>query len=494
VKMQSNMQNILAVNPGITSVVIPETITVHLGRPDEPAENVTVSFLDYIKNVASSELYPTWPESALRANIHAIVSIAMNRVYTEWYRSRGYNFDITNSTQFDQSFVYKRGIFDNISSITDEIFDEYIAREVRVEPLFAEYCDGRVSQCNGMYQWGTVDLAEEGYTPFEILQYYYGADINIVKDAPVGNIETTYPGTPLKLGDSGINVYLAQLQLNNISTNYPAIPKIYPVDGVYSPLMESAVKTFQSTFNLPSTGIIDKGTWYKIKNVYVAVRKLAELISRGVLLSEIPSGEIEAGIVVPRVQIVQYYLNVLSTYYNTIPAVDITGVLDPLTRNSIIEFQKTMGLPTTGIIDDETWNLINKIMLGIFITLPPTYVSLPRIGYPNIVYKRGSEGPGVVVVQEYLAYISSVIPSITYVPYNLVDGVFGPITESAVIAFQKEFGLTPDGIVDEETWNKIIDVYLNLRYGEERLAGQYPGIELGGDYIWANNLIYKNYR
>lgn len=476
--IQPYIQNIPTETPRFTTVVIPETITVHLGRPDEPAENVTVSFLDYVKNVASSELYPTWPESALRANIHAIVSIALNRVYTEWYRSRGYNFDITNSTQFDQSYVHNRGVFDNISQISNEIFDEYITRNVQVEPLFAEYCDGRESQCNGMYQWGTVDLANEGYNPYEILQYYYGNDITIVTGAPVGISEETYPGTPLKIGDSGLNVYIAQLRLNNISANYPAIPKIYPVDGVYSPLTESAVKTFQSTFNLPPTGIIDKGTWYKIKNVYVAVRKLAELISKGVLLSEIPSGDIEAGIVVPRVQIVQYYLNVLSVFYDTIPAVDITGILDPLTRNSIIEFQKTMGLPITGIIDDATWNLMNNIMLAIFITLPPTFVSLPRIRYPNIVYQRNSVGPGVVVIQEYLAYISSVIPNVTYVPYNLIDGVFGPITESAVITFQNEFGLIPDGIMDEETWNIMVDVYRNLKFGEERLIGQFPGVNL----------------
>ena len=476
---QFNIQK-LSVIPGITVVYIPETITVHLGAPNEVAENVTVNFIDYIKNVASSELYPTWPEEALRANIHAIVSIAMNRIFTEWYRSRGYNFDITNSTQYDQSYVHNRGIFENISQITDEIFDEYIARNVQVEPLFAEYCDGLVSQCNGMSQWGSVDLADQGYTPFEILQYYYGNDITIVTDAPVENLEVTYPGTPLKLGDSGIYVYLAQLRLNNISTNYPAIPKIYPVDGVFSPLMESAVKIFQSTFNLPSTGIIDKGTWYKIKYVYVAVRKLAELISKGVFLSEIPSGDIETGIVVPRVQIVQYYLNILSAFYRSIPAVDITGVLDPQTRTSIIEFQKTMGLPTTGIIDNETWKSITNIILGILKTLPPTIVSLPRLTWVNIVYKRGSEGPGVVIIQEYLAYISSVIPNITYVPFNLIDGVFGPITESAVITFQNEFGLVPDGIVDEETWNKMIDVYLDLRYGEERLTGQYSGVELGG--------------
>lgn len=449
--------------PGFTNVVIPETITVHLGPPDEPAENVTVDFIDYIKNVASSELYPTWPENALRANIYAIVSIALNRIFTEWYRSRGYDFDITNTTQFDQSFVLNRGIFDNISQITDEIFNDYIVRGTRIEPLFARYCDGRVSQCDGMYQWGSVDLANIGYTPLEILQYYYGNDISIVSGATVGNIETTYPGTPLKLGDSSIYVYIAQLELNNISTNYPAIPKIYPVDGVFSPLMESAVKAFQTTFNLPPTGVIDEGTWYKIKNIYVAIRKLAELSSKGMFISEIPSGDIESGLVVPRVQLVQYYLNILSTYYNTIPTVTINGILGPSTRNSIIAFQRALGLPITGIIDNRTWTTINNTILGILITLPPNLLSLPRLIYPGIVYKRGDEGPGVVVIQEYLAYISSNIPSITYVPYNLIDGVFGPITESAVITFQQYYGLEPNGIVDKATYDKIAEVYTSLK-------------------------------
>ena len=251
--------------PTTSFVTIPETITVHLGSPDEVAENVTVPFIEYIRNVASSELYPTWPENALRANINAIVSIALNRVYTEWYRSRGYNFDITNSTQFYQAFVYKGEIYDNIAKFVNETFDDYIVRQTRVEPLFAQYCDGRVSQCEGMYQWGSVDLAEQGYTPFEILQYYYGNDIEIITNAPVGTVEETYPGTPLKLGDSGTIIYQLQLVLNDISVNYPAIPKIIPVDGIFSPNMESAVKAFQTVFNLPPTGVIDKGTWDRIK-------------------------------------------------------------------------------------------------------------------------------------------------------------------------------------------------------------------------------------
>ncbi len=179
---------------------IPETITVHLGLPDQPAENVTVNFSDYIKNVASSEIYPTWPESAIRANIYAQISYALNRVYTEWYRSKGYDFDITNTTQYDQYFVKDREVFKNISRIVDEIFNNYVVREGSVSPLFTAYCNGTTSRCDGLSQWGTVTLAEQGYTPLEILQFYYGDDIAIIENAPIRPNVESYPGFPLKLG------------------------------------------------------------------------------------------------------------------------------------------------------------------------------------------------------------------------------------------------------------------------------------------------------
>ena len=212
---------------------IPETITVHLGPPDSDAENVTVSFADYIKNVASSEIYPTWPENALRANIYAQISYALNRVYTEYYRSRGYDFDITNSTAFDQSFVRNRDIFESVSRIVDEIFNDYIRRQGFIEPLFAAFCDGREVTCDGLSQWGSVTLANQGRTPYEILTNYYGNDIDIVQDAPIQNITESYPGEVLELGSSGQEVRTIQVQLNRISRDYPSIPKIPEIDGVF---------------------------------------------------------------------------------------------------------------------------------------------------------------------------------------------------------------------------------------------------------------------
>ncbi len=446
-------------------VIVPSYITVHLGNPDDEAENVTVPFIDYIKNVASSELYPTWPENALRANIHAIVSIALNRVFTEWYRSKGYDFDITNSTQFDQSYIQNRGIFEPISNITDEIFNQYIVREGQVQPLFAQFCDGRTSQCDGLYQWGSVDLAESGYTPLEILRYYYGDDIDIVTDAPVGSVEPTYPGKPLKLGDSSLDVLRMQLFLNRIRANYPAIPEIFPLDGYYNENTEAAVRAFQKAFNFPETGIIDRATWYGINYIYGAVTKLSELTSEGILLSQledISSKVYLEGDVRPGVEIIQYGLDVLSLYYPTIPEVAITGIFDSQTRNAIIEFQKVMDLPVTGNITFETYQILYDNVFGILDTLPPEAIYLPYLRWTGITYDLGHESPVVYLLQEMLSYISLII---TAIPSVKPSGIYNEATVKAVRALQNMEGIEPTGAVDEETWYKIIELYRRQRFG-----------------------------
>lgn len=451
----------------ITEIVtIPNSITVHLGAPDEVAENVTLPFIEYIKNVGSSELYPTWPEDALRANIHAIVSVALNRIYTEWYRSRGYNFDITNSTQYDMAFVPNRGIFDTISVIVDEIFNQYIVRGDQIQPLFAQFCDGRVTQCDGLEQWGSVDLANEGYTPIEILRYYYGEDINIVTGALAGDIEASYPGEPLKRGDSSFDVLEMQLYLDRIRVNYPAIPKIDQINGYFDESTEEAVRVFQSVFNLPATGIIDKSTWYAIRYIFNAVTKLAELEAQGLLLSQIQKliGNIYLeGDVRPRVVTIQYALNVLSAYYLNIHEVPITGYFDEQTRNAVIEFQKALNLEPTGLVDSETFNAMIASVLGILDTLPPEAVYLPRFPWPGIVYNIGDEGPSIYILQEMLSYISLVIPTIPFIEPN---GVFDEATQEAVKAFQSMEGLEPTGIINEQTWNSIVNIYRQQRFGE----------------------------
>ena len=299
--------------PETLTPVIPQNITVHLGPPSSSAENVTVNFVDYIKNVASSEIYPTWPEEALRANIYAIISFALNRIYTEWYPSRGYDFDITNSTAFDQAFVPNREVFQNISLIVDEIFNNYVVRQGEVQPLFTQFCNGTTSQCAGLSQWGTVDLAESGLTAYEILQSYYGPNIGIVENAPIAEIEESYPGVPLRLGDSGNNVKIIQTELNRISQNYPAIPKIAEENGVFGVDTQAAVRKFQEVFGLDPTGEVDKSTWYKIKRYYVGVKNLSDLVGEGVSISEaqVPfPTQLREGSQGIGVRTIQYYLNI----------------------------------------------------------------------------------------------------------------------------------------------------------------------------------------
>ena len=260
---------------------IPKTVTVHLGSPSSNAQNVTVSFPDYVKNVASSEIYPTWDESALRANILAITSFALNRVYTEFYRSRGYPFDITSSTAYDQAFVNGRNFFGNVDTLVDELFDDYIRRQNFVEPLAAKFCNGTTVTCEGLSQWGSQNLATQGYNSFDILRYYYGNNIELVQNAPIRGITNSYPGQPLRVGSSGPYVLVLQTELNRIAQNYPASPKVNPVDGIFGSRTDASVRRFQEIFNLTPDGIVGPATWYELVRLYVGVNSLAELRSQG---------------------------------------------------------------------------------------------------------------------------------------------------------------------------------------------------------------------
>jgi len=339
---------------------IPETITVHLGQPDEDAENVTVSFTDYLKNVASSEIYPTWGESALRANILAITSFALNRVYTEYYRSRGYDFDITNSTAIDQSFINGRSYFENISRLVDELFDSYIRRPGFVEPLAAKFCNGTTSVCNGLSQWGSEALSAQGYDSLSILRYYYGDDIEIVNDAPIQGISESYPGTPLQIGSTGPFVTVVQASLNRIGQNYPAIPKIDPVDGIFGSETQAAVQAFQQIFSLRPDGIVGRATWYQLIRIYVAVIKLNELQSQGQQQFTIGSypQDLSLGDRGEYVTQLQYMLEILSRFISSIPPLTQTGTYDTATRDAVKAFQQTFSLPATGAVNKQTWDTI----------------------------------------------------------------------------------------------------------------------------------------
>ena len=458
---------------------IPEFVTVHLGPPQSDAENVTVPFVDYISNVASSEIYPTWPESAIRANIYAQISFVLNRIYTQFYRSRGYDFDITNSTGIDQSFVNGRDIFDNVYQIVSEIFNDYLSRRGSVEPLFAQYCDGIEVTCNGLSQWGSVDLANQGFTPYEILTYYYGDDIDIVMNAPVQNITLSAPETPLRLGSAGDAVRALQIRLNRISDNYPSIPKIAIPDGVFSFDTEEAVRKFQEIFSLTPDGIVGKATWYRTQFIYNAVKRLNELDSEGISLEEVTKqfgDSLSLGDRGNQVANLQYFINYLSAFYDTVPEVSIDGIFGEGTANAVRAIQRTFDLDVTGVVDLDTWETIYRTYLGFVSTIPLQYVEGNVVPYPGIPLRLGSSSDSVTLLQEYLHYIARVYTEIPTLP---VTGYFGTQTQNAVLTSQRLFGIEPTGTVAAVTWLAITTLYSDIFNGSRLGEGQYPGFEVG---------------
>ena len=351
----------------IVTPYVPQYITVHLGSPSSNAANVTVSFPDYVKNVASSEIYPTWDESALRANIFAIVSFALNRIYTEFYRSRGYDFDITNNTAFDQAFVNGRSFFSSVSVLVDELFNDYLRRPGFVEPLAAKFCNGTTVTCEGLSQWGSQNLAQQGYSDTQILRSYYG-NVEIVSNAPIRGIVSSYPGTPLRLGSTGPSVVVLQVSLNRIARNYPAIPKIPANDGIFGSRTEAAVRAFQEIFNLTPDGIVGPATWYRIVRIYTAVTALSELRSQGQQFYSInwsPPTVLQVGNTGEKVRLLQYMLSVLSEYIPSIPSLSVDGIYGPATRSAVLAFQRRAGLPETGTVGQTTWDMIYDQYSGI---------------------------------------------------------------------------------------------------------------------------------
>lgn len=457
---------------------IPENITVHLGPPNSNAQNVTIPFADYIANVASSEIYPTWPESAIRANIYAQISYTLNRIYTEYYRARGYDFDITNSTSVDQSFVYGRDIFENINQIVSDIFTDYIRRQGAIEPLFAAYCDGIRVQCDGLSQWGSVTLAEQGQNPYDILTYYYGDNIDIVTDAPVMGITASVPDRPLELGSAGGDVRQVQVRLNRIARNFPSIPKIAVVDGLFSYDTESAVKAFQEIFSLTPDGIVGRATWYKIQQIYASVKRLSELNSEGITQDEITDvyyefpnyGDTGVGVLN-----LQYYIDYLSRFYSTIPPVEMDGVFGDTTRDAVLALQRTFGLTEDGIVGYDTWYTMLDAYDGILDQLAGSFTEGDIIPFPGVILRLGVESDTVALMQRYLNRIAEAYPSI---PTVNPTGYFGNMTEDAVTAFQRNFGLPENGIVDAATWDEIMNVYSDLQNPSPR-EGQFPGFDLG---------------
>ncbi len=438
---------------------IPETITVHLGLPDQPAENITVPFPDYIKNVASSEIYPTWPEAAIQANIYAQISYALNRVYNEFYRSQGYDFDITNTTQYDQKFIKGRDIYENISQIVDEIFNNYVVQQGRVDPFFTAYCNGTTTVCAGLSQWGTVALAEQGLTPYQILQEFYGPNIGILENAPISANVASYPGVPLRLGDAGNDVKTIQLQLNRIADNYPAIPKIETPNGVFDIATENAVQEFQRIFNLTPDGIVGKATWYQLKYIYNGVKRLNELTSEGLTLEEVTRPfpavlkEGDEGI---DVRSLQYYLDVIAYFTDAVPDIAQDGYFGPATTAAVKAFQTLAGLPADGIVGRQTWQRIQQAYQMILNTLPAGINENNAGIYPGYFLSLGMENQDVRNLQTYLRGIADYTGAI---PPIEITGIFDEPTRDVVAALQAQNGFPANGNVGPATWNLIRRLY-----------------------------------
>ena len=375
----------------LDKVIIPKNITVHLGKPAASARNVTVSFRDYIANVASSEVYPTWPEQALRANIHCQISLALNRIYTEWYPSKGYTFNITNSTSYDQYYVHGRTVFEVMVRITDDIFNTYLRKRGTVNPYYSEYCDGKSVTCPGLKQWGTVTLANNGRSALQILRYYYGSDIEIVRTSNIQSIPQSYPGSPLRQGDIGTAVFTLQRQLNRITKDYPFLGKL-TVDGVFGSRMAATVRAFQKQFNLTADGVVGRQTWYKISYIYVSVKDLAELTSEGETSNGTLSDGTWGGTVLrtgstgSAVEQLQFWLNTLAQYDSAIHSVTVDGVFGSGTAAAVRAFQRKYGLTVDGVVGRTTWTEVYDQFRSI-----QSDNGTPN-AYPGTALREGSSG------------------------------------------------------------------------------------------------------
>ncbi|MDU1412618.1 MAG: peptidoglycan-binding protein [Clostridium sp.] len=485
----------------LREVYIPEYITVHLGAPSAWAQNVTVRFVDYIKNVASHEIYPTWPEQSLRANIYAQITFALNRVYTEWYVSRGYSFQITNSTAYDQYFVNGGNVFENVSKIVDSIFNEYFSIVNSNAPYFTQYCNGTTAKCNGLSQWGTVDLANNGKTALQILQYYYGND-KILKRTPIiAGLVESYPGVAIRRTNRNSNVTIIQQQLNRISQNYPAIPKLIPVDGIFGPNTEASVKVFQRVFNLVQDGIVGRATWYKLSAIYTAVKRLGELdqeVEQNIIVEDLngnlngdyqleslkygsncsyvdleeiysvedltryPGYVLKKNFVNKDVRRLKTMLAKISSLYEEIPEVNVDRDFDEKTKNAVIKFQKTFGLSQTGDVDINTWRNIVFVYLSLD---SGRNINTSDILFPfPFELKLGDNNGYVAVLKEYMNVLARNGYNIRILP---IDNIFDSATERNVKNLQKVFDLRKTGVVDKVTWNKIASTYNDFFTGRK---------------------------
>ncbi|MCL2376538.1 MAG: peptidoglycan-binding protein [Defluviitaleaceae bacterium] len=453
-------------------VVIPNFVTVHLGRWENQAPNVRVPFIDYIKNVASHEIFDTWPEQTIIANVYCIVSLTLNRVFTEFYRKRGQNFDITATTHMDQKYTHHGTIGARISAIVDRIFNNYLAIVGHLEPFLALYNDGVAANFPGrLSQWGSFfDGRDRGMNAWQIIRKYYPQNLELRQcDHFSGPLES-WPGAPLSQGSQGEAVRTLQRYLNRVLGRYTNVI-INPVDGVFGPSTRSSVIMFQQIYNLPATGVVDRATWYQIGRIYGIEKALWEMNSEGIRIgigTTPPTVVIREGATGARVTELQFLLDFIGMYYEEIPFVAETSRFDRLTTDGVRAFQRLFGLTVDGVVGPNTWRRLYEVYWGIVdnaptpppTPAPPNPPNMPP--YPGTVLRIWSSGEDVRTMQQALNRIHEAVPGIPRVPE---DGVFGELTREAVLAFQRIFGLSVDGAVGPITWDRIMREFLNLQPG-----------------------------
>lgn len=397
----------------------------------------------------------SWPEEALRANIIAQVSLALNRIWTEWYPSRGYSFNITGSPGYDQAYVNGRTVFAVMERLTAELFNTFVQRSGDAEPYFTEYCDGKTVTCPGMKQWGTVDRAREGLNALQILRYYYGNRVQLVTTNNIAAIPSSYPGSPLRRGSTGTHVRILQKQLSRIAKDYPSFGKP-AATGTFDEATENSVKKFQKQFGLTADGIVGKATWYKISYIYVSVKDLAELTSEGETAEGIQSAGGWPGTVLRRgstgssVEQVQFWLSDLAQFDSSLVRVSVDGSYGPATERAVRAFQQKQNLTADGVVGQTTWNALYAAWVD-------AQSDLGGTAWPGTALRRGDTGMEVRLVQFWLRLAADNYSALRTVT---VDGSYGAATVSAVTAFQSLFGLTADGVVGRSTWNKLKEVGL----------------------------------
>ena len=436
---------------------IPSEIIVHLGEPDESAKNISIPFDEYIKNVASGEIYPNWPIDAIKANVLAQISFALNRVYNEWYPSKGYNFDITSSPKYDQSFVENRQFFERISQVVDELFNDYLVKDNQVQPFFAMYCDGRNTTCDGLSQWGSVTLANQGKSPIEILRNYYG-NVSVIYNAEVEDNVRSYPGFVVEVGTAGDFVRLLNQELNRIGQNYPAIPVVLNDSPYFTIETENAVKKFQEIFNLPITGKVDKSTWYRIRYLYNAVKKISDLYSEGISIDEATllfNKTLKLGDSGQYIRTLNYLLNVVSYFDSSLPFLDLSGdVFSEDTKEVVSAFQKKYNLDNDGVVDRDTWSVLREVYRQTVRNVPSEYYTVLNEFYPGRFLSKGMTGDDIINLQKFLYVICKNNGGI---PGVIINGIFDDLTEQSVKSIQKRYGLEENGVVSPSVWYRIVE-------------------------------------